>query len=303
MRMNRQYLDYLQERRITIKKDARRTLHRKIQIINNDLINKKILEYDTRSTTTKNDFNPAVFSVEIIRLNRIATAKDFQKLLDRSIVREADWSRLVASNTARDVADKITAKEVQRINNNLKAVENVLNDASVDVEKYKTLVEKLPPTTSRAEILNRTLEKGHNLRGREYSQRELDRLSRDLTRYRSNRLDYETRRMENQQAHRDGVERIHQTKTWNWSELENTRHSQMDGQTVDFASKFEVVNEVTGDVDFLLFAGDIDNEHNNCSNTCNCKCWTSYENEEVTVENQSYSLSEVAYSSDAQGWQ
>ena len=303
MRMNRQYLDYLQERRITIKKDARRTLHRKIQIINNDLIDKKILEYDTRSTTTKNDFNPAVFSVEIIRLNRIATAKDFQKLLDRSIVREADWSRLVANNTARDVADKITAKEVQRINNNLKAVENVLNDASVDIEKYKTLVEKLPPTTSRAEILNRTLEKGHNLRGREYSQRELDRLSRDLTRYRSNRLDYETRRMENQQAHRDGAERIHQTKTWNWSQLEHTRHSEMDGMTVDFASKFEVTNEVTGDVDFLLFAGDIDNEHNNCSNTCNCQCWTSYENEEVTVENQSYSLSEVAYSSDAQGWQ
>lgn len=303
MRMNKYYQSYLHERRITIKKDARKTLHRKIQIINNDLIDKKILEYDTRSTTTKNDFNPAVFSVEIIRLNRIATARDFQKLLDRSIVREADWSRLVASNTARDVADKITAKEVQRINNNLKAVENVLNDASVDVEKYKTLAEKLPPTTSRAEILNRTLEKGHNLRGREYSQRELDRLSRDLTRYRSNRLDYETRRMENQQAYRDGAERIHQTKTWNWSELENTRHSQMDGQTVDFASKFEVVNEVTGDVDFLLFAGDIDNEHNNCSNTCNCQCWTSYENEEVTVENQSYSLSEVAYSSTAQGWQ
>lgn len=303
MRMNRYYLDYLQERRITIKKDARKTLHRKIQIINNELIDKKILEYDTRSTTTKNDFDPATFSAGIIRLNRIATAKDFQKLLDRSIVREADWSRLVANNTARDVADKITAKEVQRINNNLKAVENVLNDASVDIEKYKTLVEKLPPTTSRAEILNRTLEKGHNLRGREYSQRELDRLSRDLTRYRSNRLDYETRRMENQQAYRDGAERIHQTKTWMWSQLEHTRHSEMEGVTVDFASKFEVTNELTGDVDFLLFTGDIDNDHNNCSNICNCWCWTAYTNEEVTVENQSYSLSEVAYSSTAQGWQ
>ena len=301
--MNRYYLDYLQERRITIKKDARKTLHRKIQIINNELIDKKILEYDTRSTTTKNDFNPATFSAGIIRLNRIATAKDFQKLLDRSIVREADWSRLVANNTARDVADKITAKEVQRINNNLKAVENVLNDASVDIEKYKTLVEKLPPTTSRVEILNRTLEKGHNLRGREYSQRELDRLSRDLTRYRSNRLDYETRRMENQQAYRDGAERIHQTKTWMWSQLEHTRHSEMEGVTVDFASKFEVTNELTGDVDFLLFTGDIDNDHNNCSNICNCWCWTAYTNEEVTVENQSYSLSEVAYSSTAQGWQ
>lgn len=301
--MNKYYDSYLRERRITIKKDARRTLHSKIQIINNNLIDKKILEYDTSSTTTKNDFNPAVFSVEIIRLNRIATAKDFQKLLNNSIVREADWSRLVASNTARDVADKITAKEVQRINNNLKAVENVLNDASVDIEKYKTLVEKLPPTTSRAEILNRTLEKGHNLRGREYSQRELNRLSRDLERYKSNRLDYETKRMENQQAYRDGAERIHQTKTWVWSQLEHTRHSQMEGVTVDFAEKFEVVNEVTGDTDYLLFAGDIDNDHNNCSNICNCHCDTDYKNEEVTTENKSYSLSEVAYSSDAQGWQ
>ena len=303
MRMNKYYQSYLHERRITIKKDARRLLHRKIQQINNRLIDKKILEYDTTSDTTIDTFKPAVYGSEIIKLNRIATAQDFQRLLNNSMVTKADWSRLVANNTARDVADKITAKEIQRIESNLKAVENVMNDASVNISQYKTLIEKLPPTTSRQEILNRTLERGHNLRGREYTQRELEGLSRDLERYKSNRLDYETRRMENQQAYRDGAERIHQTKTWNWSELENTRHSQMDGQTVDFASKFEVVNEVTGDVDFLLFAGDIDNEHNNCSNTCNCQCWTSYENEEVTVENQSYSLSEVAYSSDAQGWQ
>ena len=303
MRMNKYYQSYLHERRITIKKDARRLLHRKIQQINNRLIDKKILEYDTTSDTTIDTFKPAVYGSEIIKLNRIATAQDFQKLLSNSMVTKADWSRLVANNTARDVADKITAKEIQRIESNLKAVENVMNDASVNISQYKTLIEKLPPTTSRQEILNRTLERGHNLRGREYTQRELERLSRDLERYKSNRLDYETKRMENQQAYREGLDRIHQTKTWNWSELENTRHSQMDGQTVDFASKFEVVNEVTGDTDYLLFAGDIDNEHNNCSNTCNCQCWTSYENEEVTVENQSYSLSEVAYSSDAQGWQ
>ena len=303
MRMNKYYQSYLHERRITIKKDARRLLHRKIQQINNRLIDKKILEYDTTSDTTIDTFKPAVYGSEIIKLNRIATAQDFQRLLNNSMVTKADWSRLVANNTARDVADKITAKEIQRIESNLKAVENVMNDASVNISQYKTLIEKLPPTTSRQEILNRTLERGHNLRGREYTQRELEGLSRDLERYKSNRLDYETKRMENQQAYREGLDRIHQTKTWNWSELENTRHSQMDGQTVDFASKFEVTNEVTGDVDFLLFAGDIDNEHNNCSNTCNCQCWTSYENEEVTVENQSYSLSEVAYSSDAQGWQ
>ena len=40
--------------------------------------------------------------------------------------------------------------------------------------------------------------------------------------------------------------------------------------------KFEVLNEQTGDLDFLLFPGDIDNDDHNCSNICNCQCTITY---------------------------
>ena len=94
-------------------------------------------------------------------------------------------------------------------------------------------------------------------------------VSRDLERYKTNSLDLETLNMENSQAIRDGGDMIHTSKTWIWSRLENTRHFEMDNQTVNLNGKFEVLNEQTGDLDFLLFPGDIDNDDHNCSNICN----------------------------------
>ena len=81
--------------------------------------------------------------------------------------------------------------------------------------------------------------------------------------------------MENKQAEREGYGPLNQEKVWIWSQLEHTRHSDMDGESVGLTEKFEVTNEVTGDVDYLRFPQDIDFDHNNCSNICNCHC--SYE--------------------------
>ena len=122
--------------------------------------------------------------------------------------------------------------------------------------------------------MERNLERGASY-NKEYSYRELNQLSRDLEKYKTNRLDYEKALMENRQAEREGYEPLNESKTWIWSTLENTRHSDMDGETVDLTESFEVVNEVTGDVDYLRFPGDVENDHNNCSNICNCDC--SYE--------------------------
>ena len=78
--------------------------------------------------------------------------------------------------------------------------------------------------------------------------------------------------MENRQADREGYGMINETKSWISSQLEKTRHQGMDGETIPITEKFEVINEVTGDVDYLLFPGDVSNDHNNCSNICNCGC-------------------------------
>ena len=228
---------------------------------------------------------------EITGYNRIATTQDFQRILKHSVIRRNPQTVLEATKVINNVTGDLTTIETERVIKNLNYVENVLTNANIDIKKYEALVEKLPQSTSRKEVLERcilkgselpankrqaflerALERGHNYKGRQYSYKELNQLSRDLERYKTNRLDYETAIMENRQANREGYEKINQTKTWIWSTLEKTRHEEMDGETVPITSKFEVTNSQTGDVDYLLFPGDVANDHNNCSNICNCGC-------------------------------
>ena len=210
-------------------------------------------------------------------------------MITRNPQTELEARKLISS-----ISGDVTTIEVERMVKNLNYIENVLTNANIDIGKYEALVEKLPQSTSRKEILERcimtdtplpanrrqaflerALERGHNYKGRQYTYKELNQLSRDLERYKTNRLDYETAIMENRQANREGYDNVNQTKTWIWSTLENTRHEELDGETIPITSKFEVVNSQTGDVDYLLFPGDVANDHNNCSNICNCQC--SYE--------------------------
>ena len=287
--------NYLANKRIAIIQKSRKPLHMQIKLVNNRLVDKKILEWDDEIDTNIYDpYSQTSISSEIIGYNKIATSKDLQRVLKKSIVARNPQTKLEATRVLNDVADTITNIEVERMIKNLNYVENVLTNANVDIEKYNALVEKLPVSTPRKDVIERcilqgnelpanrrqafletALERGENYKGRRYTYKELDQLSRDLERYKTNRLDYETAIMENKQAYREGYDNVNQTKTWIWSTLERTRHQEMDGETVPVSAKFEVINEQTGDVDYLLFPGDIANDHNNCSNICNCQC--SYE--------------------------
>ena len=78
--------------------------------------------------------------------------------------------------------------------------------------------------------------------------------------------------IENRQASREGMKPLNTEKVWVWNSNEKTRHEGMDGQTVRFGEKFEVVNDITGITDYLRFPNDIENDNNNCNNICNCQC-------------------------------
>lgn len=295
MRFNHELKNYLANKRVAVIQKAHHPVHVKIQLTNNRLIDKKIIEWEDEIDTDLYDhYKPETITSEIIGYNRLATSKDLQRVLKHSIIHSNPQTRVEATRVLNNVADTLTNIETERIIKNLDYVENVLTNANVDINKYETLVEKLPQSTSRKEVLERcimtdtplpanrrqafletALERGENYKGRQYTYKELNQLSRDLERYKTNRLDYETAIMENRQAHREGYEKINETKTWIWSTLEKTRHEEMDGETIPLSSKFEVVNSQTGDVDYLLFPGDVANDHNNCSNICNCQC--SYE--------------------------
>lgn len=293
--VNHEYKNYLANKRIAVIKKAHHRTHTKIQFVNNRLVDKKILEWNTEIPTEVYDpFKVDNIAAEIAGFNQLATSKDLQRILQHSAITRNIETEAEALKVVNSVKNDLTTIEAERVVKNLDYIENVLTATDVDINKYQQMIEKLPYQASRKEVLERciltgedlpptqrqrwlekALERGVNYKGREYSYRELNQLSRDLERYKTHRLDYETAVMENRQANREGYENINETKTWIWSTLEKTRHQEMDGETIPLTAKFEVTNEQTGDVDYLLFPGDVSNDHNNCSNICNCGC--SYE--------------------------
>lgn len=257
---------------------AKIPLQIKIQRIHNQAIDEKIL-YTYGVTDIDNYTTPAykeeVYASQIGAANLQATYIDMTRLLNRSLVNQNHITQMEKYNASQQISDRITRAEVERINKNLEYIEQTLKEAEVNIDRYKNLIEKLPKQVSRKDILEKALEKGQNYKGKQYSYKELNQVSRTLETYKTNHMDYEVGMIENQQADREGLPNPNGSKTWIWSMLEKTRHSQMDGETVGFTEKFEVRNEVTGDVDYLRFPLDIENDNNNCSNICNCGC--SYE--------------------------
>ena len=260
------------------------------QFINNELVDRIVRGFDTGNVDeiTEKEIYDRIFP-----LTMKATAKDLERLLSHSLVQKSFENKVNAKTVLNQVTDSLTKLEVERTIKNLNYIENVLNSTRVDIDRYKNMIEKLPYQTSRKQViercivndlelpsserqswLERNLQRGYS-HNKQYTYKELNQLSRDLERYKSNRLDYETAIMENKQADREGYDNPNTTKSWIWSTLENTRHEELDGETIPLTGKFEVVNSQTGDVDFLRFPGDVENDHNNCSNICNCAC--SYE--------------------------
>ena len=269
--------DYLYNQRLVLIQKAHVPLQVRLQMLHNNIIDQRILELEGEydDEPVKPSERTSLIFGEMGKENLLATNKDFQRLMRNSIVTPNHITQLEQLQASRSISDKITQVEIERVEKNLQYIEKTLSNAEVDIDKYKTLMEKMPRTVSRQDMLEKALTKGYNYKGREYSYKELNRLSRDLEKYKQNHLTYEKAKIENNQAQREGLGSVNQTKTWIWSTLEDTRHEELDGETVGLYEKFEVINSKTGDVDYLRFPGDIDNDHNNCSNICNCGC--SYE--------------------------
>lgn len=275
---NFQRKDYLHQKRIGILKDAHLPLQIKIQNIANNAIDEIILYY-YGETDIEEYGTPAykeeVLNSQISQANLLATRRDMARLLNNSLVTNNSITRMEHYNASKQISDKITKVEVERIGKNLKYVEQTLKEADLNINKYKELIEKLPTQVSRKDVLQKALETGQNYKGKQYSYKELNQVSKSLETYKLSHMDYEVGMMENRQANREGLPTPNTIKTWIWSRLEKTRHSHMDGETVRFGEMFEVVNEKTGDTDMMRFPHDIENDSNNCSNICNCGC--SYE--------------------------
>lgn len=288
------YKNYLANKRIAVIQKARHRTYTLIQFTNNRLIDKKITEWNNEySTDVYDPYKEENIQDEIHHYNLLASQKDLQRILSHSVVTRTPEMESEARKAIMNVSNDLSKIEAERIVKNLDYIENVLNTADVNIQKYNALIEKLPKQTSRKAVLEKCITENKELpptrrqawlemnleRGasynKKYTYKELNQLSRDLERYKTNRLDYEKSIMENKQANREGYDRVNVTKTWIWSGAEKTRHMELDGETIDLSEKFEVVNSQNGATDYLRFPHDVENDHNGCSNICNCLC--SYE--------------------------
>lgn len=270
-------LDYYNNQRLISIQKSRRPLQQRLQRIANEVIDDFVFTYHSNiSDSVLDKSNPNYYRNKILSLNQTDTRLAFSRLLDKTSLRKDTVNKIAANMHANKVATILTNVEVERIQKNVLWADHVIRNSEFQIDTYKRLAEKMKPTSSRKLMLEKSIESGTSPRGRQYTYKELRNVSRDLEKYKTNSLDLETLNMENSQAIRDGGDMIHTTKTWIWSRLENTRHFEMDNQTVNINGKFEVLNEVTGDLDFLLFPGDIDNDDHNCSNICNCQCTIAY---------------------------
>lgn len=271
--VNFEAFDYYNNQRLISIQKSRKPLQQRLQRIANEIIDDFVFNYHSNvSDSIINKSKPEYYRNKILNLNVADTKLAFSRLLQKSSLRNDTVNKIAANMHVNKVATMLTNAEVERIQKNILWADHIISNSEFQVDTYQRLVEKMRPTSSRKLMLEKSIQEGISPRGREYTYKELKNVSRDLEKYKTNSLDLEKLNMENGQAIRDGGDMIHTSKTWVWSSLENTRHSQMDNQTVNINGKFEVFNEVTGDLDFLLFPGDIDNDDNNCSNICGCKC-------------------------------
>ena len=283
--------NYLGNRRIAVIQKAQHRTHTRIQFINNRLVDKLIIDWNNEySPDVYNPYDEDTIKNESNHLNVAASSKDLQRILKHSLVVRNPQTELEAMKVINSVSDSLSKLEAERVIKNLNYIADVMETANVDIAKYEALIEKLPHHVSRKSVIEKCITEDSTLppskrqrwlemnleRGasynKKYTYKELNQLSRDLERYKTHRLDYETAIMENKQADREGYDTINETKSWIWSQLERTRHQGMDGETIPLTEKFEVVNEVNGDVDYFRFPGDVENDHSNCSNICNCGC-------------------------------
>lgn len=252
---------------------SEKDLYRQLQIYLNNLIDKKVNQINDPDLNkyTANSFAQEAIFLNIFSLNNPTIVRDFQTILNSPLTDNNAVTRNLISVSADNTARIISELETERVLKNLEYVERTLEQSKIDLDKYNSLSEKLSPTVSRQEILERSLEEGKMYNGRDLSYKELNNLAKNLENYKTHRVDYDEALAINEEARANGLPPVYTHKKWIWSGLENTRHSNMDDEIVELEDMFEVKNEVSGDIDHLLFPGDVENYHNP-GNIINCGC-------------------------------
>lgn len=211
----------------------------------------------------------------LMQLNKDVVYKNYAKIMNSRYVDNNAIEKLILKNQANEEALLITNKQLERINKNIKAIDDVMNRYEVKIDKYKKLSEKYPKRMSRKGIITESIDNlnimrtaGMNIRPNVFGYKELSHLTESLYRQSEMQSKYEYS-LKNDE---------YKSKIWVWTGSgKTTRHQSNDGKTVGVDDLFEIVNDATGDVDMMRFPMD---PNASFSNAGICYCEMEFSKEE-----------------------
>lgn len=263
-------------------KKGNQAIANKIQIFANAEINKvvenkagKLAYHEGKAYNNPNTLT------ELININKPKIDKEYSKLINSPKTSDTFHHQIKVQNRANDQAKKISQAQYEQIQKNIKAVEQVIDKYGIKLEKYRELNEKYPKTISRKGIITESIENknyitslGKNIVPHLDGYRELSPLTEHLHRQAQNQASEELARAENEEAIANGQDPPNDEKKWIWTGAGvTTRHQSNDGQIVPIDEPFIIVNDVTGEVDEMMYPLD---PTVYSSNTFICYCEVEY---------------------------
>lgn len=263
-------------------KKGNQAIANKIQIFANAEINKvvenkagKLAYHEGKAYNNPNTLT------ELININKPKIDKEYSKLINSPKTSDTFHHQIQVQNRANDKAKQISQAQYEQIQKNIQAVEKVIDKYGIKLEKYRELNKKYPKTISRKGIITESIENknyitslGKNIVPHLDGYKELSHLTEHLHRQAQNQASEELARAENEEAIKNGQKPPNDEKKWIWTGAgATTRHYSNDGQVVPIDEPFTIVNDVTGEVNAMMYPLD---PAVYSSNTFICYCEVEY---------------------------
>lgn len=248
-----------------------------IQVYNDNLIDELVLNYDNYNSNI-----PSMLFADLAVLNKPIIYANYNMLINSPLINNDQLQLMLIRNKANKDLDDIVEKEVARISDNIKYVEQVLNNYNIPTDFYEKQIRKQTTKTGRInrkklleQILVRTDEinrsEGLNI-PKPFNYRNPDVMAENLLREQKMTSENSNILELNRLSRVNGDTELYTRKEWIWTGAgATTRHQSNDGQIVNINDKFLVRNDKNGVLDYMDFPHDPLGSWDN-SGICYCEC-------------------------------
>lgn len=248
-----------------------------IQIYNDNLIDEMVMNQDNLNITPS-----SMLFADLSIFNKPIVYQNYNALMNSPLINNDKFQQMLIRNKADKDLNHIVELEVERVTNNLKFVEEVLNKYNIPTDFYQKQLKKQETETGRVHrknLLESIAIQADNISRAEglnipkpYTYRNLDIMAENLLREQKMVSENSIVHEKNRLSIENGGDELYTMKEWVWTGRgATTRHRSNNGQKVHLDDLFLVRNDKTGVLDYMGFPHDPIGSFAN-SGICYCEC-------------------------------